>query len=159
MSKRLKVIFTLSVILNFVLIGLVVGHGYKAFSPHHFKDVDMSPETRATMKAALKEKHEKIRKVMHDIRAKKKNLEEVMSASEFDVNAYDTAIEDWRSYSGVLIDDKKVFFREMLLKLPQAEREKIAPKFVSILVGHDKRRGSKSDCGKWKEKDDLGKQP
>lgn len=137
MSKKLKILFTISVLLNLAFIGIVVGHGLKRYhdSPWQEFRQQLSPETQAVMRKTFEDKKDRIFSAIRTMREKKKNLVGIISAPEFNVQAFDAAVQDWQGFNQKMMQGKMETFKGILTQLPQGERQKLARRFVDVLTG------------------------
>lgn len=137
MRKSHKILFTLSVVLNLVLLGVVGGHMAKRYhdTPWNEMKETLAPQTRDLLKASFEGKREKIHALMREMREKKKNMEAIFSAPEFDVAAFDAAVADWQEFNKNTTQGKMESFKAIMAQLPQEERAKLAPRFVNVLTG------------------------
>ena len=95
MSKKIKILFTISVLLNVILIGLVAGHSVKRWSDHPMERAmkEMSPEGRHIVARKLQSAFRYGRDEMKKMRATKKELKNILMAEEFDAEAFEEAAE------------------------------------------------------------------
>lgn len=141
MSKRLKICFTISIVLNVLLMGSAAGIGYQMMAAgHSWRDVDMSPQTRNLMKNAFEEKRKRIKVVMQKIHDHRGKLQELIVAPEFDPVAFDAAMREWVVFNNSVTDGKVEFVSNLLTQLSQEERRKVSEKFVDILTGNKKHK-------------------
>lgn len=147
MKKSHKILLTSSVILNVVLVGVVAGHIVRTAkdAPWSKTHAELAPETRDMMRKMFEEKREKIHAHMAEMRERKQNMEAILSAPEFNAHDFDEAVAHWRDLNDRIINGKIESFKTIMSQLPQSERAKLAPKFVNMLTGHDRK-------GKYKKK-------
>lgn len=166
MKKSHKILFTLSIVLNLALTGVVAGHVVKRWRDAPWQEVqkDLSPQTRDLMRKMFMEKREKIKSNWKEMGEKKKAMEVILSAPEFDAQAFDTAVQDWQMFNSHVTQGKMEFFKSVMTQLPQEERIKLAEKFVKILTGtHDRKEGREGgDSPRWmieKNESEAGQKP
>ena len=149
MTKTLKVIFTISVLLNIAFAGLVSGHYAKKMKKWEAFHSELAPETHEVIKATLKNKHDIIRKKRKMEREKLAVISGILNAEEFDEAKFKDAIEDWREFQNGVIDGKTDTMIRIASQLPQAERQKLSKRFVHVLSGRDgrKKHGEKPKFG------------
>lgn len=141
MSKTTKLFFTLSVLLNLSLVGIVGGHALRQAQEGDwgsFASEDLSPETRQIMRQVYKDKYQEIWDMRADLRRKKGDLKDVIFAEEFDVKAFKKAASEIKKQNDRAFESRIDSFTKVLQKLPKAEREKLAQRTIDILVGHRK---------------------
>ncbi len=151
MSKRLKICFTISILLNVLLMGGAAGVGYQMMADHSWHDIDMSPQTRSLMKSAFEEKRKKIKVVMQKIHDHRDKLQALIVAPEFDPVAFDVAMREWVVFNNNVTDGKVTFVSNLLTQLSQEERRKVSEKFVDILTGNKKHKSHRSGDRKHNE--------
>jgi Heavy-metal resistance len=141
MSRNLKIIFTLSALLNLVLIGMAVGQGYRHMHERPWEEMkkDLAPETRALMDQTFEGRREKIHAMIGEMREKKKSLRDAISAEVFDLESFKKAVADVEAYSDEMLASKVETFGGLLVQLPKVEREKLAARFVDMITGSHKR--------------------
>ena len=145
MSKRMKVIFTFSLLFNLILFGLVGGHLY-----HRSQEVRpwaawkgrLTPETHALMKETFHKSRADIKGIFTEVKEKKTVLEAVYGAEVFDPQAYDAAAADLQQLGMKISKHKLDTFKGLAGQLPQSERQILAQKLSKIVLGrHGKRHG------------------
>lgn len=149
MTKTLKVIFTISVLLNIAFVGLVSGHYAKKMKKWEAFHSELAPETHELIKATLKNKRDIIRQKKKTEREKLAVISGVLNAEAFDEVKFKDAIEDWREFQNGVIDGKTDTMIRIASQLPQAERQKLSKRFVHVLSGRDgrKKHGGKPKLG------------
>lgn len=146
MSKTLKIIFTLSLLLNLVLVGTGIGysHKYMRKMPLHFSEMkkDISPEAQAVMKTHFDEGKEEFITMMREARQKKKVISNILQAREFDEQAYDTAVADMLETKARIEARKAERMKQMFTSLPSADRQKMAQNYAKRMEekGHKYRQ-------------------
>jgi Spy/CpxP family protein refolding chaperone len=140
MSKAAKIFFTLSILINVALGGVILGHIYKQFKESDFGQIrgDVSPETRQIMRQVYKDKHKEIRAMRVDMREKKDDLKKVIGADEFDEDKFEDAAEKLKKQNEKAFDSRVDTFAKVLSKLKADERKKMASMTADILAGHRK---------------------
>ncbi|MCB9989652.1 MAG: periplasmic heavy metal sensor [Rhodospirillales bacterium] len=129
MSRTFKIIFTLSVVLNLLLVGAVGSFALKMAGrmPGHdpaFKE-DLTPETRHLMARTFRERHDEIKTHIKKGQDSRKALMDVMAAEKFDPEAYDRAVEDLIAVKGEMMRGFAGTVRELAKDLPVEERKKL----------------------------------
>ncbi len=138
MSKTAKIIFTLSLILNALFLGLFSGQLYHVkHEPRPWDEMKaaLAPETLTLMKATFKEKGKDVFPLFREADQKKKAMRDVIVAPEFDPQAFDALAVDLSGLNNRLMDHRLVTIKSILSRLPQAEREKMADHTVERLLG------------------------
>lgn len=151
MKKTHKVLFTISIILNLALMGVIGGHAMKRAQDMPWFELKdkLSPQTQELMKNMFEGKKDVIFKNWQTLKEKKKKLEEVITAEQFDENAFDAAMQDWQAFNSQVTEGKKLSFKVLLKQLPQEERIKLAEHLVQVLLGTKERgKGRKVEMKK-----------
>jgi len=153
MKKSVKIIFTLSIALNLLFIGLVGGYIYRVkFTPKPWEEVKskLSPETRDVIRTSFKEGRGEIIPLIRDIRKKKKAMKQIITANEFDVSAYNNLVQEIQALDRKFIKSKYDRVGNILSKLPQEERLKMADHLVGRLFGRmgNMKKMNKKQMGK-----------
>lgn len=138
MSRGLKIIFTLSVLLNILLIGAGLGWHHKR--SHHWpgKDVrsEISEESRAVMKQNFKNAKAQYKPIFEEMREDKKAVQAVLEADEFDEAAYDSAVDELLSTRDKLSRTMSGQAKNFLRDLPPEDRKAMAEHMVQKMSGH-----------------------
>lgn len=142
MSKKMKIIFTLSVILNVLFIGLVAGkavHKFRDHSPVEKIAKDMSPEGRhivaRTMQNAFREGRDK----MKEMRKTKDEMKKIITADEFDPEAFEEQAEKMHSMFAEMGQKRIEVTKELAGQLSKEDRVKLAEGFAKGFHGRGKK--------------------
>lgn len=107
MNRKLRIIFTLSILLNVLLLGVLAGSFYKrVYSPHdgpppaHAADAKFSP--RVAM--AMKESRQQERALFDQMKDARKDIMDILEAPEFDEAAFIAASEKINKAQQSLVD-------------------------------------------------------
>jgi len=171
MSKKMKVIFTISIILNVLFIGLMVGHfqKMKKHADWHQVKETLAPETRDILKDTFKDRWKDMRAAFKEMRENKQAMKDVLTAEDFDPTAYDAVAEKMIEFNGTFMQGRIEAIKEVFAKLPQEERLKLADHTIDKLTGrghsrHKKKPYDKEKAERWKKfkqdsADDLSPEP
>lgn len=144
MKRSVNIIFTLSVVLNLLLIGVIGGYIYKKQNEpgswHQVKET-LAPETKKIMRDSFKRK-EMIAMFM-EARKKRSEIEKVLTAEEFDPVAYDALAQEIQAMNTQFSAKRLEHIKRIATKLPQEERKKLAKHAVSKLFGKSGHRKGK----------------
>lgn len=137
MSKRLKIILTVSILLNVVLIGVGAGHAYKHWSSHSWHKVkqEISPEARNVAGRTFQQAFRDIRPLGQEARKARGDLVKILSADEFDEEAFDKAVERLSSVKIKIQDAKVQATRNLAMQLSVEERRKMAERMAKMVGG------------------------
>ncbi len=152
MSRPMKIVFTASIILNVLFLGIAAGgmfhHEPREMPPWEKAKETLAPETIEVIKSTFKEKKEEIVPLFKEASQKKSAMKEVITAPEMDGDAYDALAEELKILNGKLMDHRISSIKAIFAGLPQEERAKIADHTVEKLLGKpprpEKREGMRS---------------
>jgi len=158
MSKTVKILLALSIILNVLFVGVAIGmysHGFKmkVSTRQDLEEVikNFPPDKQALVTESIKSLREKTKATKKEIRAKRKEVVEVLSAPEFDPALYDTKVDELHSLMDELGNEFAATARDLALNLDQDERKALAEVIM-------KRRGGKHMYKEsWDEKSEKEK--
>lgn len=143
MSNNMRMIFTISIILNVLLIGWAAGMAYKhyTYNPMQKMQAEMSPEARnivaRTMQKAFREGREEMKKA----RAVKKDIKAILSAPEFDAEAFDAKAKTLSEIMRGMGQRRIEVTKELASQLSAADRKVLSERFSRGFHGHDKKTG------------------
>ncbi len=148
MNKKIKVVLTLSLILNIFLIGFIGGQIYKL--QHHKRIVNesragLSSDTKVLMRETFKNNRKLARSLFREANQKKKALIDIFTAEEFDEKAYDMVAEDLLRLGGEISKQRLEIFKELAVKLPQDERQALSKIVAVKMFGRPAAGGGKFD--------------
>jgi|GEM_PF-3760133 len=141
MNKPVKIVFTVSLILNVLFLGLAAGEVFfdddhhRGHRPWDEAKAALAPDTRDIMKATFKEKKKDIIPLFKDARQKKEAMKVILSASEFDGEAYDELAAELGALKGKFMEHRFAAIKTIFSQLPQEERAKIAGHTVEKMLG------------------------
>jgi uncharacterized membrane protein len=139
MSRKQKSIFTVSILLNIVFLGMIAAFYFCAPSFVWQRGpvpavAGISPEARALVRETFHSAGDEMRGKFREAREARGEVLEVLSADTFDPAAYDAASARLSAVKQDLAAAKARVTRELAEKLPAADRRKIA----RGLAGFDK---------------------
>ena len=135
MTKKLRLFILMSVILNFILIGVIMGHSYNRYGMRRvdmvidFLDKSSIPEAQ---RIALKGKFKHIYyndKVQKQKQQWRKEIRAVMTAEEFDAEAYRIKLEEMTTRRNEKKQKMSAVMIEMASQLNLEERKALADMF------------------------------
>lgn len=132
MRSSTKVIFTLSVLLNVVLIGVVAGGVIKDLrkQPWHQAKEELSPESRSIVARNFRATHNDMRDIREQSQKLREQMKDIFKAEVFDVEAFDKAALKMDELKQKMHQRKIESIRELAQSLPQEERVKMADKLA-----------------------------
>ena len=147
MSKRIKIIFIVSILLNVLFIGIMIGH----FSKRAAMRETMKADMKETIAHLPEEKQELILSAMKKLRGNtrgtkvkadraRKELVETLTAPQFDPERFDNEVEEMHELFGVLTRSMASTVVELAKQLNREEREALAA-FIEKARSHRRHGG------------------
>ncbi|MAF98100.1 MAG: hypothetical protein CMH26_05635 [Micavibrio sp.] len=149
--KYKKAYLTLSLIINVILIGVIGGMAYKDWKEHPWQQEkeNLSPEARNIVGRNLQASFREMEPLGKKARKDRKELLEILTAEEFDGDAYDKIVKDMLENLDNMRVLKVAVTRDIAEQLPYEERLKIAKRMMNVIGGDDKpphrRHGKRKD--------------
>lgn len=152
MNRRLKIIFTLSVLLNVLLIGVVAGSCYKrmdrSYGFSETRDPQLNNKIAKAMAASRKEQ-EAVHKQMKDAKG---DLVKVLAASVFSEDDFKAASEKVYEAQGAVFKARNEATLKMARDMSPEERKEMAEHMKVMSERHERfKDGFKGKMG-WREK-------
>ena len=133
MSRNIKIILSLSIILNLLLIGLVAGHAIKRASYHRepqeaIEQVadTLTTEKREMVQSVMQTMREQKREQHKAMREAREKLMDIFTAPEFDPEAFQQAAQSLHDQHGVRGQQMTEAFTKLGQSLTQEERQALA---------------------------------
>ncbi len=142
MRRSTKIILSVSLITNLLLVGVVGGAAYKKWNerPWHEIKKQLEPETRNVVARTFQDKFREIRPIGKDARKARGNLVKVMTAEEFDSEAFDKAAAELIDLRDKMQAVKIQATKDILSQLPADERAKMAGRMAEVIGGGMERK-------------------
>jgi uncharacterized membrane protein len=142
MTKCVKRCFTVSVVLNVLLFGVLGGHFFMMWQDHPWWEIkeELAPETQNYVAATFQNAFRDIREVGDEARKTRADLVKILSAEKFDEKAFDKQIKKLAVTRNKIAAIKIKATKEMAQKLSQPEREKMADRMAKMVGGGWERR-------------------
>lgn len=142
MRRSTKIILSVSLITNLLLVGVVGGAAYKKWSarPWHEVKKQLEPESRNVVARTFQDKFREIRPIGREARKARGDLIKVMTAEEFDVEAFDKAANELTDLRDRISEIKLQATKDILSQLPKEEREKLAGRLAESIGGGMERK-------------------
>jgi uncharacterized membrane protein len=136
-AKAMKIFFTVSVLLNIALIGVFAGSALKRMNDDPLRSVhaEMSPEARHIVARKMQSAFRDNRAEMQKAREAKKAVRDILSAEEFDAEAFEAKameMHDTRTKMGLR---RIEVTKELASQLSQEDRKVLASRFASGFRG------------------------
>lgn len=137
MRRSTKIILSVSLIANLLLVGVIGGAAYKKWSarPWHEVKKQLEPESRNVVARTFQDKFREIRPIGKEARKVRGELIKVMTAEEFDPEAFDEAAAELTSLRDRMAEIKLQATKDILSQLPKEEREKMAHRMAEKIGG------------------------
>lgn len=152
MSKPIKIIFTLSLLLNLILVGVSAGCLWKRHD-HKMPFNEASEQTRTQFRAAFEERRADMRADIETVRASRATLEKIIAAEPFDRGAYNLEVQNVLNIRDRMGQRRADILGDVLEKLTAEDRVEIAQKISAKLADDRPRRGGKPRGGSDKPRD------
>lgn len=139
MTKTIKLIFTISVLLNVLLLGFIGGTIHKKRS--YWKDVkvELSEEGRDVIKKNMKASRQEMQKKFQSMKKNHSTLKKIIEAPEFDQDAYEKAVDVVLNSKDEMMRHRAQSMGKTLAELSLVERKKLSSRMLQSLSGD--RRG------------------
>lgn len=126
--KRFRTALTVSVTLNLFMVGMLGAIMVQGPASHDARSVvdGMDPETQHLMARAFQKGHHDMGAKISKIQDSKKAIKNILSAKEFDADAYDRALERLYEAQEAVRTHRADVIKEMAEQLPQEERKVLA---------------------------------
>lgn len=131
MTKKIKIIFTLSFILNIVLIGVLLGVLSHAKPQYRLDNIEGS--AKEVLRANMDKKRDAMQANHEKMNVYKKKLQEIMIAPEFNREDFDKVMNDILTIKNDIEDIKSNVFGDALSELSQQDRELISENLLRKL--------------------------
>ena len=136
MTKTIKIIFTLSILLNLTLMGFVGADYYKR-SKHHKPPFMMDKNIHDIVKK-LKPSREEMKQRMREARENREALKSIIQAKEFDLSAYQSAMDKIMNQKDKMARARVDKMGETLSQLSQEDRIALSNHMIKKLSGQER---------------------
>jgi Spy/CpxP family protein refolding chaperone len=153
MTKTTKIIFTLSLIANLALFGIIAGNFYKRVQ-RHMPPAELSPKSQQILEDNIKASKETMRPDFKKMKQFHEELKEIMTAENFDIEAYNMAVERILNAKDRFARQKAVVMGRTLAQLPPDERKKFSEHVVRSFSPKHGRKHRPDREGRPPENDD-----
>lgn len=128
MKKRVKTIFTISIMANILLAGALAG-----MIIDHPRDVawaeikrDLTPESQQMVTKMFQDTWKDTSSILRQTMDNRQYLADVIAADRFDPAKFDEAVERLRGTQDLIAKKKIESTKDLLAKLPPQDRQKLA---------------------------------
>ncbi len=140
MNRRMKLIFTASVLLNIVFVGVGVGMFFR-FCQEIPIPGQMSPEARHFIARTFQEGREEIKPLIDEDKKDRVKVEAVLTADTFDKKAYDAEVSEMLDSRDAISRKRADIMGRALVDLPAEDRREFAKRILDGLEGQKPRKG------------------
>jgi uncharacterized membrane protein len=161
MNRCAKILFTVSVVLNVVLIGVIGGHFYMRWQENSWQEVraEIAPESRNLVARTLQKSFRDIRAVGDQARKTRAEILKILSAEKFDEKAYDAQAKKLMEQRVKITAIKVKSTKELAKKLSPEDRANMAQRMTDMLGGGREKQVSRDhkpkELDKKSAQDDL----
>ena len=154
MNRRLKIIFTLSILLNVLLLGVVAGACYKRMDgPPRFAYGD--PQFDHKVAKAMMEARKGQEELYKDMKAAKKELTNVLGSPDFSEESFRAASDRVAKAQQALFNARNEATLKMAKEMTPEERQEMAKHMQAM----SERHGRKGDFHRRDKAGPRGEQP
>ena len=147
MSKRMRLIFTVSILLNIVFIAVGVGMFYR-----YCQDIPipgtMSPDARNFVARTYQNGREEVKPLIKEVKGRRKAVEAILESDNFDRKAYDAAVDDLLETQGKIARHRADTMGKALTDLTDDDRKKFSKEIINGLTPGRSRHGGKHRSAK-----------
>lgn len=136
MNRRMKLIFTISVLVNIVLIGAGAGMLYRFCNDRFDIPGDMSPEARHFIAMTFEQGREQVKPLITEVKSRRAKVEDIITADKFDLKAYTKATDSMLETRDKISRKRAEIMGKTLVDLPAADRQKFADRILDGLGGN-----------------------
>jgi uncharacterized membrane protein len=140
MNRRMKLVFTISILLNIVLIGAGAGMFYR-FCQDLPIPGDMSLEARNFVARTYQNGREQGKPLITEVKARRKTVETILQSDNFDAKAYDSAVNDLLETQQKIMRHRADTMGKALSDLSPEDRKKFSNQILDGLTPGRPRKG------------------
>lgn len=140
MNRHLKIFFTLSLLLNITLIGVVAGAAYKRWNDDgpRFEE-SRDPQFNHKMAKSMMEARKGQEPLFKEMRAAKNEMNKVLAADHFDEAAFHAASEKMYEAQAAMFKARNEAMLNMAKDMSVEERKELAVHLKAMSERHEKR--------------------
>ncbi len=140
MNRRMKLIFTVSILLNILFAGVAAGMLFK-----YCRDVpipgDLSPEARHYVARTFQEGRKEAEPLIRDVKARRAKVETLLTGDDFDVAAYAREVDGLLGAQDKIHRHRAATMQKAVEHLSPEDRKKFSRRIVESLEGRRPGRG------------------
>ena len=133
MSRNIKILLLLSIIINVLLVGVVIGHfSTKYMAKKHFKGhfpkvgKVLPPEKQEMLTDAMMKHHKESGKTKRKIHKVREEIVKILAAPEFNEQLYDEKVEELHNLHGEMAKGLSEVTKKLAVKFTPEERRVLA---------------------------------
>lgn len=145
-SRHMKVLFSLSLAMNVLLIGIVIGMAVRSYYDHPWHETrrTLSPEAQHHFARASQRTHREVKPLIAQARNTRTALMRVIAEDSFNEGEYERLSKKLTSLQVKIAEAKAQGVKELISELPDEDRKTFSRHFAQQL-GSPHRRGAKHD--------------
>ena len=134
MSRKFKILLSVSLVLNVLLLGMMGGMLYKKHQWRQYRSVavasDLSPEARNIVARNFQAAQRDMKNSFRRSKKARNDVIKLLKKDEVDEKRYERAIEALKKTQGDMIERKMEMLYQLSRELPPEERKKISEHFI-----------------------------
>ena len=138
LSKRVKILFTLSFLLNILLIGFLVGQVVGG-KPNHKSFKEISPASQEIIKETIDKSRADMREQKQEVRQLQTQLRGLIEQEAFDKEQFKNIMGQLNDQKFKMSQHRTIKMTDTLAKLPVSDRKVVFKKMMK--GGHKKGEG------------------
>lgn len=142
MTTGLRVIFTVSVIMNVLLMGAAAGFFVQRWSVSPSWEITreaLSPESRNIVARVFQKFHRDVKEDVGAVRSARKEMVQILKAESFDEAAFDKVQAKMQKAQFKVMEQKALITKDLAMQLSGDDRQKLAENLVKALGGYERR--------------------
>lgn len=145
MSKKIKIILTVSILANVLLAGALAGMvlDKPREMPWEKTKRELTPESQELVAKMFQNTWKDMGPVIRQSMDNRKYLADVVRADEFDPKAFDEAVKRLRGVQDLIAKKKIESTKELLTRLPDEDRKKLAEQVANSFSWKGNRHGKR----------------
>ncbi len=145
MNRRLKIVFTLSVLLNVLLIGVVAGAAYKRMDDRHVSTQLRDPGMSSKMARAMLEARKGQKETYQQMREARQELGKILSDPDFNEEKFIAASEKVNQAQEALFKARSAATLKIAKESSVEERQEMVRHMKSMSERHERLRDRFAD--------------
>ncbi len=132
MKKNVKILFTLSVVLNVLLLGAMGGMCFRHWQENSWRMAknEMSPQSQEMLRSRFSAMHEEMAPLFAEMRKNRDEMRVLLQQDAFDPVRFDIVTQNYRKLRRQMGEKMSDATKQLAAKLPAQDRQKMANQFV-----------------------------